>query len=115
MCLQLNRFSGQHPQIRKNRDEILLGNVQIPVFVGHSARVRHVLYKPVASVIHIGESPHAGHYRALLLPQVEHRELGDLFGARLTEDGTESIAITADVLLDVVNRNTYLVWCCKAD
>ena len=115
VCLQLNRFSGQHPQIRKNRDEILLGNVQIPVFVGHSTRVRHVLYKPVASVIHIGESPHAGHYRALLLPQVEHRELGDLFGARLTEDGTESIAITADVLLDVVNQNTYLVWCCKAD
>ena len=115
VCLQLNRFSGQHPNIRKNLDEILLGDVQIPVFVGHSARVRHVLYRPAASVVHIGDSPHAGHYRALLLPQVEHRELGDLCGARLTEDGTESVAISADVLFDVVNQNTYLVWCYKAE
>ena len=69
VCLQLMRFFAQHGPVQKNMTPISFAggeSVMMPIFT-EGVSVQWVAYALVAVCIHLGPTPQAGHYRALLI------------------------------------------------
>ena len=75
VCFQLGRFK-RGRRITKIRKCLRPSHVCVPVFRDGTADVEHVRYRLVSMVIHLGTSPNAGHYRAILMPGESHSALG---------------------------------------
>ena len=119
VCVQLGRF--QHGRrITKIRKCLRPSHVHFPVFRDATAEVMRVPYRLISMVMHMGSSPNAGHYRAILMPSMSHSALGgessipdvELCQAHVTDDGvTSELVLLADI--HNICCNCYLCWFIK--
>ena len=92
---------GRYARGRKNQARVIFdGDLQLPV-CGHGSDLRQARYRVAAALVHLGDEPSHGHYRALL------RYRNKWF---YTEDG---IASCETQLQGVHACNVYLLWLVK--
>ena len=92
---------GRYARDRKNQARVLFdGDVQLPVF-GHGCVLRQARYRVEAALVHLGDEPSSGHYRAIL------RHQGKWY---YTDEGTCSCETE---LQGVHACNVYLLWLVK--
>ena len=92
---------GRYARGRKNQARVIFdGDLQLPVF-GHGSDLRQARYRVAAALVHLGDEPNHGHYRALL--RYRNRWY-------YTDDG---IASCETQLQGVHACNVYLLWLVK--
>ena len=106
LVVQLSRFVGHGVFCTKDAADISMGSgvVQVPCF--SSAEVIRVPYRVAAAIIHIGSTPLAGHYRAVLFDSMSEGA-GVLAGAHITDDGKVAVPLCSD---DHFGKRVYLVF-----
>ena len=114
LLVQLDRFVRRNRAIRKRAQDIVPGDIRVPKFAGTSNSVEMVGYTLLAFVTHLGTSPHAGHYRTVLLSRSEGAgELNvDHVTAYYTEDACDAVEISD---IRVFARDAYLFWYIRSD
>ena len=114
LLVQLDRFVRRNRAIRKRAQDIVPGDIRVPKFAGTSNEVEMVDYTLLAFVTHLGTSPHAGHYRMVLLNRSEGAgELSvDHVTAYYTDDACDAVEISD---IRVFARDAYLFWFMRSD
>ena len=111
LVVQLSRFVGHGVFCTTDAADISMGSgvVQVPCF--SSAEVMRVPYRVAAAIIHIGSTPLAGHYRAVLFDPVSEGA-GVLAGAHITDDGKVAVPLCSD---DHFGKRVYLVFLTRVE
>ena len=121
LCFQIGRFRHGR-RVTKIRKSLQPSHVVVPIFTGAGNVVEHVLYRLTAIIVHLGSSPHGGHYRAILMPGESHSALGcearnltdeELCSASITDDGVVSTLVQSSDL-NMIRNNSYVCWIVKA-
>ena len=101
MCgSQLSRFHASDRRVRKSRSPVSLPNtVRLPVWV--EGRVEQVPFHFCSALIHLGDTPNSGHYRAVLMGSDSTYWITD-------DDVVARRAIKSD--LDIILRNVCVVF-----